>query len=97
MKLVQHPENRAWRLIAELLCDEEGHLHCQEANPEFPPDWSDRPGRIGGGNIGPARRSLPCECRPAPNGGPPIPGERDPHPGGWCRFCGRVIKRGGHK
>ena len=33
--------------------------------------------------VGPARRSLPCECSPI---------NRDPHPGGWCRYCGRVLK-----
>jgi len=39
-----------------------------------------------GGLIGPAKRSLPCECGP---------GRRDPHRGGWCRYCGRVLPKKG--
>lgn len=46
--------------------------------------WLEETGQNGAhGNIGPAKRSVPCACRRG----------RDAHPGGWCRYCGCVLPK----
>ena len=36
------------------------------------------------GSVGPPRRALICECGKS---------TRNPHPKGWCRFCGKDLPK----
>ncbi len=92
--------------VGEGWCGKErnGDTGCFMPNPSDPDPFlpesfadSDGANRSSASAIGPPKRSLPCDCPPAQEGEVPIAGECDPHPGGWCRYCGRLLKTGGAK
>jgi hypothetical protein len=49
--------------------------------------------RASEGDLVSPKQSNPCCCPPAPEGTSPLYFYRDPHPGGWCRSCGRILKK----